>query len=191
MNLIAKVGTKSLRQHMARWHASIPGHSGQALARSSLMKDNVPPYIQSRIDTSVESIGMTTMHAAASFGALTSWGRWAVDFDFKRQNSIVAALNEWPPTVYAACKTGQHYVTVILHNDIFEWWKHSLIQCIQITISISWLSDYLLKQSKEFQITSWNAVRQVSLQKYITFSFQAVEGCITNKNFKVHRNTSN
>jgi hypothetical protein len=90
------IGARCLQQHMARRYVSYQ-HSGHATTRSSIMGDNVPPCIQSRIDTWHDN------YAAARFGVLTSWGRWAVDFDFKRQNSIVAALNEWPPTVYAAC----------------------------------------------------------------------------------------
>lgn len=40
---------------------SITRHSGEAMARSSITGDNVPLRIQSGIDMSVESLGLTTM----------------------------------------------------------------------------------------------------------------------------------
>ena len=56
-----KIGAGCLQQHMVRRRESITRHSGQATTRSSIMGDNVPPCIQSRIDMSVESLGMTPM----------------------------------------------------------------------------------------------------------------------------------
>ena len=40
---------------------SITRHSGEAMARSSITGDNVPLRIQSGIEMSVESLGLTTM----------------------------------------------------------------------------------------------------------------------------------
>jgi hypothetical protein len=106
------IGARCLTTTHGKMICVLYQHSGHATTRSSIMGDNVPPCIQSRIDTWHDN------YAAARFGVLTSWGRWAVDFDFKRQNSIVAALNEWPPTVYAACLDKNR--TTLFHYDIAQ-----------------------------------------------------------------------
>ena len=51
-----------LPQRVARRHESIIRHSGQAMARSTIMVDNVPPFIQLGIDTPTQSLGLTTTH---------------------------------------------------------------------------------------------------------------------------------
>lgn len=66
----------------------------------------------------VDTKGMVNQKRRREVGTigLTNWGRYAIAFPLRRQNSITAALNQCPPTQYAACHTTPHRKEVKSQN---------------------------------------------------------------------------
>lgn len=64
-----------LLQLLARRYEPIAGHCGQVMIGTSITDDNVPPCIQSVIDMSGKSLGLTTRSGGGSLKSQPCW-KW-------------------------------------------------------------------------------------------------------------------
>lgn len=78
---------------------SITRHSGEAMARSSITGDNVPLYIQSGIDMSVESLGLTTMDCIL-IGRKQQMREVKKELSYLKKSAMVTLVSPFTSSLY-------------------------------------------------------------------------------------------